>query len=99
MNLEELRQAMASDATEENKKLKKEVKELKEKLRKEYASHKIDNEEYQRDCYGLANRCYLFSKGDLCAFCELGKYHCSHALSDMEKIQRAKELMKQLENE
>ena len=66
MNLEEFKKALSSDATEENKQLKKQLSEL----QKEYGSLK-------ESCQGLCNRCFALTKGVTCQFCMLD-YPCPH---------------------
>ena len=55
MNLEEFKKALSSDATEENKQLKKQLSEL----QKEYGSLK-------ESCQALCNRCFALTKGVTC---------------------------------
>ena len=62
MNLDELRQKMASDATKENERLKNEVSILREQL---YDSEK-NYEALIGDCLALANRCRVMSRGTIC---------------------------------
>ena len=96
MNLNDFRQALESDATKENEKLKEELS----KLREQYATMvKESNEVRARlldDCRALANRCYAltgFQKGDfMCFSCELHEYHCPHEKPLDEKIVFAKML-------
>lgn len=66
MNLEEFKKALSSDATEENKQLKKQLSELQE----EYSSLK-------ETCRFLCNRCFALTKGVTCPFCVLD-YPCPH---------------------
>ena len=96
MNLSEFRQALESDATKENEKLKKELSELREQYT---AMVKENNETRMRllnDCDALAERCYAltgFQKGDfMCFHCELHGYHCKHEKTLDEKIAFAKKL-------
>jgi hypothetical protein len=98
MNLDELRQAMASDATVENKNLKDEIEDLKKKLREEQEDHTYDKESLSNDCRCLANRCFALTKGAMCIFCELDSYHCSHAISFEDKLPVIKRLRKEIEN-
>lgn len=93
MNLNELREAMASDATKENEKLKSENKKLKISYER---AVKESNEVRGRlldDCRALSNRCFALTQGSMCVFCELSEYHCKSALSFEEKVRRAKKLM------
>lgn len=98
MNLDELRQAMASDATAENKNLKNEIEDLKRKLKEEQENHTHDKESLSNDCRYLANRCFALTKGAMCVFCELNSYNCSRAISFENKLSVIKKLRKEIEN-
>ena len=79
MNLQEFKEALASDATIENEKLKKELK----KLRRDFSEkEKKLNEQVSlltEDCEALAHRCWTMSGipsgGSLCYFCSLRSVH------------------------
>ena len=95
MNLNELREAMASDATKENERLKSETK----LLRKQLSDLENDYAELKKslndDCRALANRCFTLTKGTMCCFCELNNFRCQHALNYDQKIRMAKKLMEE----
>ena len=95
MNLDELRKAMASDATKENERLKSETNLLRKKLsdlENDYAElKKFLND----DCRALANRCFTLTRGTMCCFCELNEFKCQHALNYDQKIRMAKKLMEE----
>ena len=95
MNLNELREAMASDATKENERLKGETN----LLRKQLSDLENDYVELKKalndDCRALANRCFTLTQGTMCCFCELNKFRCQHALNDDQKIRIAKKLMEE----
>lgn len=93
MNLNELREAMASDATKENEKLKAEIEELKSKYKRTVKEANEVRGRLLDDCRALSNRCFALTKGSMCVFCELSEYHCKSALSFEEKILQAKKLM------
>lgn len=97
MNLEELRQAMASDATKKAEDLQKEN----DALRASYsAEHKEFNKEKTQlldDCRALANRCWALTRGTMCCFCDLNTFRCPHAMSSDEKIMTAKKMIKKME--
>lgn len=98
MNLKELREAMASDATKENTSLKEEnarLQQMTRDLRRNYAD---DTNALKEDCRALSNRCFALTRGTMCCFCELGQYKCSHALTDREKVEAGKKLMEEIEN-
>lgn len=95
MNLNELREAMASDATKENERLKRETKLLRKKLsdlENDYAEFK---KSLNDDCRALTNRCFTLTQGTMCCFCELNEFKCQHALNYDQKIRMAKKLMEE----
>lgn len=97
MDLNEFKQAMSSEATEENKRLKEEIKHLKDGYSKEIAKLLEKNHRLLGDCKVLANRCYVNScGGELCYMCGLGEFECSHAKSFDEKIAYARKLEESL---
>ena len=95
MNLNELREAMASDATKENERLKSETN----LLRKQLANLENDYAKLKKflndDCRALANRCFTLTRGTMCCFCELNEFRCQHALNYDQKIKMAKKLMEE----
>ena len=98
MNLNELREAMASDATKENANLKEENARLRQMigdLRRNYAN---DTADLKDDLKALSNRCFALTRGAMCCFCELNQYACSHALTDMEKVKFGKKWMEEAQN-
>lgn len=98
MNLNELREAMASDATKENASLKEEnarLRQMIENLRRNYTD---DTNALKEDCRALSNRCFAITRGLMCCFCELNQYVCPHALTDMEKVERGKKWMEESKN-
>lgn len=98
MNLDELRQAMASDATKENERLKSEVNLLREHLRDSKNDYAALKKLLTHDCQALANRCWALTFGSMCCFCELNTFKCPHAMNYKQKLEAAKELMKEMEN-
>ena len=95
MNLDELRKAMASDATKENERLKNEANLLRKQLsdlENDYADLK---KSLNDDCRALANRCFTLTRGTMCCFCELNEFNCQHALNYDQKIKIAKKLMEE----
>lgn len=79
MNLEEFRNALSSDATIENEKLKTELKELKEKSAAEIKMLKEKANQYEQWCRQLGNRCFVQTGGAMCISCDVGC--CNHALT------------------
>ena len=93
MNLQEFKEALASDATIENEKLKKELK----KLRREFSEKEKNlNEQISlltEDCEALAHRCWVMggipSGSSFCYFCSLHSYHCEHKI-DLDQKKKKK---------
>lgn len=98
MNLNELREAMASDATKENASLKEENARLRQMVRNLENNYTEDTNSLKEDCRALSNRCFALTRGTMCCFCELGQYKCTHALTGMEKIELGKKWMEGIEN-
>lgn len=96
MNLDELRQAMASDATIENEQLKNEINLLREQLRVSKGDYKELEKFMTNDCQALTNRCWVLTGGTMCCFCTLYAFKCPHAWSDEEKIETAKKMRQEL---
>lgn len=98
MNLNELREAMASDATKENVSLKEENARLRQMVGDLGRNYRVDTDALKEDCRALSNRCFALTHGCMCCFCELGEYKCSHALTDTEKIKLGKKWMEEAKN-
>lgn len=98
MNLDELRQAMASDAKKENERLRSEVNSLRERLHNSKNDYAALKEFMIHDCRALANRCWALTLGTMCCFCELDAFKCPHAMNHKQKIDAAKKLIKEMEN-
>ena len=97
MNLNELREAMASDATKENEELKRDLASMK-KIYHKYTEHLRNCCSAQlEDLKGLANRCWVLSRGELCVFCELNTYKCPHSMNFDDKLREVKKLRKEME--
>ncbi len=94
MNLNELREAMASDATKENEELKRELASLKKKYRKDTEHLRSCCNAQLEDMKALANRCWVWSRGAMCIFCEIKAYRCPHSMNFDDKLREAKELRK-----
>ena len=98
MNLNELREAMASDATKENASLKEENARLRQMVRDLERNHTDDTNSLKEDCRALSNRCFALTRGLMCCFCGLERYKCSHALTGMEKFELGKKWMEETKN-
>lgn len=98
MNLNELREAMASDATRENASLKEENARLRQMVGDLGRNYRVDTDALKEDCRALSNRCFVLTHGCMCCFCELNEYQCSHALTDMKKIKLGKKWMEEAKN-
>lgn len=79
MNLDELRQKMASDATKENERLKSEINLLREHLRDSKNDYEALKKFMTNDCRALANRCWVLTQGCMCCFCAMDAFKCPHA--------------------
>ena len=95
MNLNELREAMASDATKENEELKRQLKSLRKKYDRESREMSEEIAALKSDCRALGNRCFALTQGSMCMFCNLITMECSHVLNDDQKIRMAKKLMEE----
>ena len=98
MNLDELRQAMASDATIENERLKNEIKLLREQLQDTKSEYEKFKKYVTNDCRALANRCWTLTGGTMCCFCSLNEFKCPHSWSDEKKIEAAKIMRREFDN-
>mgnify|MGYP002677856425 CR=1 FL=1 len=100
MDLNEFRNKMSSDATEENKRLKAELSKLKKQYQEKVGSLEEENAKLMDDCRGLSNRCWVLMGGHLCANCFFrSSFVCKHAptLEEMAKMGAA--LRRELEDE
>ena len=98
MNLDELRQAMASDATVENERLKRDLADIDKRYREMSEEYTDRIQRLNSDCRALANRCFTLTHGAMCVFCELSDYQCPHGLSIDYKVKAAKKLMEETSN-
>ena len=98
MNLDELRQAMASDATVENERLKRDLADIEKSYREMSEDYMARIQKLNSDCRALANRCFALTHGSMCVFCELSDYCCKHAMSIDDKVKVAKKLMEETSN-
>lgn len=89
MNLNELREAIASDATKENERLRSEIN-LRD-LKNDYEALK---KFMTSDCLALANRCWALTRGTTCCFCRLDAFKCPHSMSFDDRLREAKKLGK-----
>ena len=98
MNLDELREAMASDATKENERLKSEINLLRKHLRDSKDDFEALKENMTNDCLALANRCWVLTRGTMCCFCEFDAFKCPHGMSYEQKFEVAKKMMEESNN-
>lgn len=77
MNLEEFKKALSSDATEENKQLKKQLSEIREECSEKLSNLKSENDSLKETCRFLCNRCFALTNGVTCLFCCID-YPCPH---------------------
>lgn len=92
MDLNEFRNKISSNATEENKRLKTELSKLKKQYREKVGSLEEENANLKEDCRALSNRCWVFMGGLLCANCSFrSSFMCKHAptLEEMVKMRAA----------
>ena len=97
MNLNELREAMASDATKENEQLKRDLASLKKRYHKDTEHLRNCCNAQLEDMKALANRCWVFFLGGMCIFCELNAYRCPHSMNFDDKLREVKKLRKEIE--
>lgn len=95
MNLEEFKKALSSDATEENKQLKKQLSELQKEYDKKLSNFKSENDSLKESCRALCNRCFALTKGVTCQFCMLD-YPCPHMPSFQERVKRVSKFGKEV---
>lgn len=90
MDLNEFRNKMSSDATEENKRLKVELSKLKKQYQETVGSLEEENANLKKDCRVLSNRCWVLTGGCLCANCFFhSNFVCKHAPTLEEQVKIA----------
>jgi hypothetical protein len=98
MDLNEFRNKMSSDATEENKRLKAELSKLKKQYREKVDSLEEENANLKEDCRALSNRCWVFMGGVLCANCFFhSSFVCKHAPTLEEMVKMGAALRREME--
>lgn len=98
MDLNEFRNKMSSDATEENKRLKAELTRLKKQYQEKVGSLKEENANLMDDCRGLSNRCWTLTGGIMCWSCSLsGSFVCKHAPTLEEQVKMGAALRREME--
>ena len=98
MNLDEFRNAMASDAAKENEQLKHEVSVLRDQLRDSRNYCEELRQLMNNDCRLLANRCWVLTRGSMCCFCNLSMFDCPHAWSNDQIVEAAKKMREETNN-
>lgn len=100
MDLNEFRNKMSSDATEENKRLKAELSKLKKQYQEKVGSLEEENANLMDDCRALSNRCWVLTGGCLCASCFFrSSFVCKHAPTLEEMVKMGAALRRELEDE
>lgn len=99
MNLNELREAMASDATKENAELKKKLKSLQKRYDRETRELHEKIEALMDDCRALGNRCFVYTRGATCMFCNLRSGSCEHTMSFGDTIKAIEKLRRECEKQ
>lgn len=90
LSLDEFKNALSSDATMENEKLKKELHKLKSDTSKQIEELTEENKQYKNQVRALGNRCYVFTQGTMCLNCNVET--CEH-LPNCNDIMAAVEYM------
>ena len=98
MNLDEFRNAMASDAAKENEQLKHEVSVLRDQLRDSRNYCEELRQLMNNDCRLLANRCWVLTRGSTCGFCNLSMFDCPHGWSNDQIVEAAKKMREETNN-
>lgn len=98
MNLEEFKKALSSDATEENKQLKKQLSEIQTEYSKKLLNLKNENNSLKETCHSLCNRCFALTKGVTCLFCRID-YPCPHMPNFEEQVDMAHKIRKEIKND
>lgn len=81
MEFGEWKKSMETEATLENKELKKELERLKgenNKLKNEVKDLKDVTDGLLTDCEKLANRCRVFTGNSMCIACGFKEFNCKH---------------------
>lgn len=99
MNLNELREAMASDATKKNEKLKREIISLKKRYHNDTVYLRSYCDAQLEDLKALADRCWVLTPGTMCCSCRLNVFKCPHSMSFDNKLREAKKLRKENNDE
>lgn len=97
MNLNELREAMASDATKENAELKKRLKSLQKKYDRDTRNLREEVKALREDCRALGNRCFVFTQGGMCMFCQLRSAECRHMMPFGDSVKAIEALRRECE--
>lgn len=84
MNLEEFRNQLSSEATEENKKLKRELIQTKQEMQRLKSKYETRIRVLEQYCNAFTNRCYVLTQGMLCKCCAITRRYCSHAKEEWE---------------
>lgn len=81
MEFEKFKESLASEARDENEKLKKQLNSLKREnrnLREDMMKMKLENEKLNKTISALTERCHIITSGSLCNRCTLSPKLCKH---------------------
>lgn len=92
MNLEEFREALSSEATIENDRLKNELENLKDSFYLKIKELEEEISNYKTSCDALSNRCYVYTRGMLCLSCEISS--CEYFYNGDEMLKAARYMEK-----
>lgn len=92
MSMEEFRDALASDAREENEKLKADIEMIKLNSDNKIKEMQEEIDQYKDWTIKLANRCFVQTRGLICIYCEIKI--CPYAYTEEEMHTVAKYMAK-----
>ena len=99
MSMEEFRNALSSEARDENEKLKEEIKSSKEKYDKNIKEISEEMKQYKDWCIKLANRCFVHIQGMICTYCTVSICPYAYTKEEMNKVFEYMERNKMPRNE
>lgn len=90
MEFDQFKKSLDTEARKENDMLKKEIADLKMKLKNSVTKEKY--ELLEGDVEALSERCYIMSKGLLCGFCSFNEFKCPHTKDLSESMEEFESL-------